>query len=143
MRAAALVALVACGGEDVDSASPDITPGLVAPSPDSPVLSDSEATCALHDEGDSFWQWDFHCNATDPQGVDDILLFGDVFAYQERPGQVGRVEVGHSRLTCIDGVCEGSDSASNLNADCDRPTSFEFRVYDDEGHMGIARVEGS
>jgi len=39
---------------------------------DAPVIQSCDAWCEHHTTGDEYWKWTFSCQATDPDGLDNI-----------------------------------------------------------------------
>ncbi|MCB9762450.1 MAG: hypothetical protein H6739_21815 [Alphaproteobacteria bacterium] len=106
----------------------------------SPRITEPDAFCYEHTEGDTFFQWIITASVTDPQG-DDTL---DVWATLEVLAGGGVVYDIDAVVDKTAGTINTSFNADTAGINCDAADTYTFRLTarDSEGNEGTAEVAG-
>lgn len=147
-----LTLLLACSAAPADKAPADDTAGDTShdtsgetgesgdsvetgetASPDRPVLLTVDAFCYEHTTGETFWNWEAHCTATDPQGT-DTLERGGTLTVLTGGAPVATYTLAVNPDT---GECTGSFREDADGVLCSAAASYTFRfvVEDEDDHL--------
>jgi len=125
MRALIVLALAACGVEEVEVSPVDTEPEL---NPYAPTITTCDAWCSLHSVGETYEQWVVSCTVDDIEGLEDIVG-GDLYLDETQIVIVCNQE----------GLCQTSFRAEDVGVTCAEATSavFTVTIYDAAGNTSL------